>query len=87
MRRVEEFEAWERSKRQEMNAIRTRAGPRHVYYLPKQHNDATLGLLEENMERVEAEIAAAKAKFEEDLLKIEARVNDPKKVTIRIDAH
>jgi hypothetical protein len=82
MRRVEEFESWERSKRQEMHAICTKSGPPFVYYLPKQHTEATLGLVEENMERLEAEIAANKARFEEELLKIEARINDPQKASL-----
>jgi hypothetical protein len=34
MRRVEEFETWEKSKRQEAAFIRTKKSP-HIYFLPK----------------------------------------------------
>ena len=78
MKRVEEFEAWEKSKRQEMHFIRTSkdnsAAP--IYFLPKEHNDKTMTALEETMDAVENEIKEAKAKFEEDLLKIEAKANN-----------
>ena len=84
MKRVEEFETWENSKRKEMQFIRckkSKIGPvPPIYYLPKIHTEETLTLLEETMELVEKEIADTRAKFEEDLLKIEAKLNNPDKV-------
>ena len=84
MKRVEEFEVYESSKRKEMQFIRTKSGPPHIYYLPKIHTDQTLNLLEETMDLVENEISETKSKFEEDLLKIEAKLGDPRQVRMEI---
>ncbi len=77
MRRVREFEAWEASKRREMVAVRTRTEPK-IYYLPKEHTDGTRAAWDETMEAVEAEIAEGKAKFEDELLKIEEKAKSGK---------
>ena len=42
MRRVEEFETWEKSKKQEANFIRTKADP-PLYWLPKMISDKSIG--------------------------------------------
>ncbi len=59
-----------------MTFYRTKTGPPHIYYLPKEHTDETLNLVEETMDTVEEEIKAAKAKFEEELQKMEAKLNN-----------
>ena len=79
MKRVEEFELWEKNKRRQMSSIRTSASPR-LFFLPKEHNDQTMTSLEETMEAIENEITEARDKFEEDLLKIEAKVTNQSKV-------
>ncbi|CAB4060454.1 PNN [Lepeophtheirus salmonis] len=70
MKRVEEFEVWETSKRRQMGFIRTKTGP-PLFYLPKVHNDQSMTALEETMDTIEEEIKLTKSKFEEDLLKME----------------
>ena len=42
MRRVEEFEVWEKSKQKELHFIRTKAQP-DIYWCPKTHNEKTRG--------------------------------------------
>ena len=42
MRRVEEYETWEKSKKQEANFIRTKADP-PLYWLPKTISDKSIG--------------------------------------------
>jgi hypothetical protein len=46
----------------------------------RAHNDATLTALEETMDLVEEEIKAAKIKFEDDILKIAAKAENPHQV-------
>ena len=75
MKRAEEFETWERNKRKEQKYIRTRNCSRKIYFLPKQHNDATLTALENTMDEIDEEIQAARELFEEELLKINARAD------------
>ncbi|XP_040563522.2 uncharacterized protein [Lepeophtheirus salmonis] len=74
MKRVEEFEVWETSKRRQMGFIRTKTGP-PLFYLPKVHNDQSMTALEETMDTIEEEIKLTKSKFEEDLLKMEHRLD------------
>ncbi|TRY77930.1 hypothetical protein TCAL_07725 [Tigriopus californicus] len=77
MKRVEQFEAWEKAKRHEMNSIRTSTGhPHTIYYCPREHNELTLTKLEETMDVIENEIKDMRVKFEEDLLKIDEKVKD-----------
>ena len=73
MKRAEEFETWERSKRKEQKYIRTKNTSTKIYFLPKQHNDATLTALEDSMDKIDEEIQAAKELFEDELLKISQR--------------
>ena len=81
MKRVEEFETWERSKRKEQKYIRTKQGSTKIYFLPKHHNDATLTALEDTMDEIDKEIQAARELFEDELLKISARAeNNPNAV-------
>ena len=75
MKRAEEFETWERNKRKEQKYIRTKNCSRKIYFLPKQHNDATLTALENTMDEIDEEIQAARELFEEELLKINARAD------------
>ena len=75
MKRAEEFETWERNKRKEQKYIRTRNCSRKIYFIPKQHNDATLTALENTMDEIDEEIQAARELFEEELLKINARAD------------
>ncbi len=46
----------------------------------RAHNDATLAALEETMDLVEEEIKAAKIKFEDDILRIAAKAENPQQV-------
>merc|ERR1712110_902723 len=75
MKRAEEFETWERNKRKEQKYIRTKNCSRKIYFLPKEHNDATLTALENTMDEIDEEIQAARELFEEELLKINARAD------------
>ena len=75
MKRAEEFETWERNKRKEQKYIRTKNCSRKIYFLPNQHNDATLTALENTMDEIDVEIQAARELFEEELLKINARAD------------
>lgn len=77
MTRVEEFEAWERNKRQEQRYIKTKTGHNDVYYLPKEHNDSTMSALESTMEYIDREIMAARQAFEDELSKLNAKAEDP----------
>ena len=88
MRRVEEFETWEKSKRKEQRYIRTKSGgSTQIYYLPKQHNDSTLTALEETMDCVDKEIAVARELFEEELAKINTRADhNPNAVRLVVEA-
>ena len=52
MKRAEEFEIWERSKRKEQKYIRTKNSSTKIYYLPKNHNDSTLTALENTMDDI-----------------------------------
>merc|ERR1712083_788444 len=73
MKRAEEFETWERSKRKEQKYIRTRKSSTKIYFLPKHHNDETLTALESTMDEIDQEIKAARELFEEELEKISIR--------------
>lgn len=75
MKRAEEFETWERSKRKEQKYIRTNNSSTKVYFLPKQHNEATLTALENTMDQIDQEIQAAREIFEDELLKISTRAD------------
>ena len=44
MKRVEEYEAWEKSKKSEVNFIRTKTTQPEIYWLPKQHTDKSEGI-------------------------------------------
>ena len=78
MDRVQEFELWEKNKRHEMQYIRTSvANQPQIFYMPKEHNDMTLTKFESSMAAIEEEIKNAKAIFEDELLKIEARASLP----------
>ena len=79
MRRVEDFETWEASKRQNQGFIRTTGGGKTpVFFLPKEHNRTTTRLAEETWNAIDAEIKAAREVFEEELLRINARIDNPK---------
>ena len=82
MKRVEEFETWETAKKREIHFIRTTTGAKshQIYYLPKEHNEGTLNLLEASMEAVEQEIKETKDKFEEELIKIEEKLKQGSRV-------
>ena len=79
MKRVEEYEMWEKNKRRQMSSIRTSTKPQ-LFFLPKEHSDETMTALENTMDAIEKEIAEAREAFEEDLLKIEAKVTSRSKV-------
>ena len=42
MKRVEDFDIWEKSKQKEVNFIRTKAQP-NLYWQPKNHSEKTRG--------------------------------------------
>ena len=42
MKRVEDYEIWEKSKQKEANFIRTKAQP-NIYWQPKDHSEKTRG--------------------------------------------
>ena len=73
MKRAEEFEIWERSKRKEQKYIRTKNSSTKIYYLPKNHNDSTLTALENTMDEIDEEIRTARELFEDELQKISSR--------------
>merc|ERR1712025_1159 len=73
MKRVEEYECWENSKKQEVNFIRTKENSQMIYWLPKIHNDKSEALLQESKEAVEKEIDERKEQFEEELVSIEKK--------------
>merc|ERR1712130_568997 len=74
MKRVEEYETWETSKKSEVNFIRTKTSQPEIYWLPKQHSDKSEALLVESREAVEKEIEERKEKFEAELISIEKRM-------------
>merc|ERR1712025_868496 len=74
MKRVEEYECWENSKKQEVNFIRTKENSQMIYWLPKIHNEKSEALLQESKEAVEKEIDERKEQFEEELVSIEKRM-------------
>merc|ERR1712130_54369 len=41
LKRTEEFEAWEASKKSEVNFIRTKGEQNPIYWLPKNHSEKT----------------------------------------------
>jgi len=74
MKRVEEYECWENSKKQEVNFIRTKESSQMIYWLPKVHNEKSESLLAESKEAIEKEIDERKEQFEEELVSIEKRM-------------
>ena len=74
--RIEQFETWEKNKRREMQYIRTKTEP-FIFYMPKEHNEKTMKQYETSTETIEAEINVARSTFEDDLLKIEAKLQNP----------
>lgn len=78
MDRVQEFELWEKNKKREMQYIRTSVADQpQIFYMPKEHNEVTKSKFEATVASIEDEIRTAKAAFEEDLIKIETRLNNP----------
>merc|ERR1712110_493048 len=75
MRRVEEYETWEKSKKQEANFIRTKADP-PLYWLPKTISDKSIELQQATRQLVEKEVATRKEEFEEELLEIERKMTN-----------
>ena len=49
-----------------------------MFFLPKEHNRTTTRLAEETWNAIDAEIKAAREVFEEELLRINARIDNPK---------
>merc|ERR1711953_590868 len=74
MKRVEEYEIWEKSKQFEGNFIRTKADP-DIYWLPKEHTEKTQELLDDTKGTVAKEIESRKEEFEEELLSIERKLS------------
>jgi len=75
LKRTEEFEAWEASKKSEVNFIRTKAEPGPpVYWLPKAHSEKSKGLLAESRATVEKELEEKREAFEQELVQIEKRM-------------
>ena len=92
MERVQQYELWEKNKRREMQYIKTtssvEAGQPQIFYLPKEHNDKTMAKYEASIVVIEEEIKLAKANFEEDLLKIESKMNqNPESLMHADDLH
>jgi len=74
MKRVEEYEIWENSKKVEVNFIRTKTTKPEIYWLPKRHTTKTEALLAESRELVEMEISQRKEAFENELVSIEKKL-------------
>jgi len=74
MKRVEEYEIWEKSKQCEGNFIRTKAEP-EIYWLPKTASDKTKELGQNTKDAVAKEIESKKEEFEEELLAIEKKLS------------
>merc|ERR1719228_1949935 len=74
MKRVEEYEAWEKSKKFEVNFIKTKTSKPDIYWLPKQHSVKSEAMLVESKEAVEKEIEERKEKFEAELIAIEKKM-------------
>ena len=94
MERVQQYELWEKNKRREMQYIKTTSssvdggGQPQIFYLPKEHNDKTMAKYEASIAIIEEEIKLAKANFEEDLLKIESKLNqNPESLMHADDLH
>ena len=76
MDRVQEFELWEKNKRREMQYIKTNVPDQpQIFYMPKEHNDKTMSKYEATISLIEEEIKTAKSLFEDELLKIENKLN------------
>merc|ERR1711957_736224 len=60
MKRVEEYEEWEKSKRREINFIQTKLAKPPIYWLPNIHSEETRNLLKESRRNVEKEIKERK---------------------------
>ena len=74
LKRTEEFEAWEASKKSEVNFIRTKGEQNPIYWLPKNHSEKTEGLLSETKTAVEKELEEKREAFEQELVGIEKRM-------------
>merc|ERR1719402_761355 len=74
LKRTEEFEAWETSKKSEVNFIRTKGEVNPIYWLPKNHSEKTEALLAETKTAVEKELEEKKEAFEQELVGIEKRM-------------
>ena len=74
LKRTEEFEAWETSKKSEVNFIRTKGEVNPIYWLPKNHSEKTESLLSETKAAVEKELEEKKEAFEQELVGIEKRM-------------
>lgn len=77
MKRVEEYETWESSKKKEVNFIRTKGTPPglpEIFWLPKKHTEGTQALLVESKETIEKQIEERKEEFEAELLSIEKKM-------------
>ena len=74
LKRTEEFEAWETSKKSEVNFIRTKGEVNPIYWLPKNHSEKTEALLSETKTAVEKELEEKKEAFEQELVGIEKRM-------------
>merc|ERR1712080_522450 len=75
LKRTEEFEAWQNSKKSEVNFIRTKNENGHaIYWLPKNMSEKTEGLLAESRAIIEKEMEEKKEEFELELVQIEKRM-------------
>ena len=77
MDRIEQFEMWEKNKRREMQYIKTNTTTPVIFYMPKEHNEKTLKQFEASVKTIEEEIKVAKINFEDELLKIESKLQNP----------
>merc|ERR1711962_901782 len=75
LKRTEEFEAWQNSKKSEVNFIRTKNETGlPIYWLPKNMSEKTEGLLAESRATIEKEMEEKKEEFELELVQIEKRM-------------
>lgn len=69
---LQDFQVWEKSKRDLVHCIRTKSKP-PIYFRPKVLNKRTERLLAENRVAIEKEIEKKRAAFHEEVLEIENR--------------
>ena len=74
LKRTEEFEAWEASKKSEVNFIRTKGEQNPIYWLPKNHSEKTEILLSETKTAIKKELEEKREAFEQELVGIEKRM-------------